>query len=31
LDKLEGIDAFQHRPVLKGWDWLSVAWRVVGM
>ena len=31
LDKLEGIDAFQQRPVLKGWDWLSVAWRALGM
>lgn len=31
LDKLEGIDAFQHRPVLKGLDWLSVAWRALGM
>jgi hypothetical protein len=31
LDKLEGVDAFQHRPVLKGMDWLSVAWRAALM
>jgi phytoene/squalene synthetase len=31
LDKLEDVDAFQHRPVLKGLDWLSVAWRALGM
>ena len=31
LDKLEQLDAFQQRPALKGLDWLSVAWRAVGM
>jgi hypothetical protein len=31
LDKLEGVDAFQHRPDLKGLDWLNVAWRALGM
>ena len=31
LDKLEDVDAFLHRPVLKGLDWLSVAWRAAGM
>ena len=31
LDKLEDVDAFLHRPVLKGLDWLNVAWRSAWM
>jgi squalene synthase HpnC len=31
LDKLENVDAFKHRPVLKGLDWLNVAWRSAWM
>jgi phytoene/squalene synthetase len=31
LDKLDNVDAFKHRPVLKGLDWLNVAWRSAWM
>ena len=31
LDKLDGVDAFKCRPVLKGLDWLNIAWRAAVM
>jgi phytoene/squalene synthetase len=31
LNKLQQVDAFQHRPVLKGRDWLNLAWRAAWM
>ena len=31
LNKLQQVDTFQHRPVLKGRDWLNLAWRAAWM
>ena len=29
--ELQGADVFQHRPVLSGWDWIVIGWRVMRM
>ena len=31
LDKLDKVDAFEQRPVLKGLDWVRMVWRGVWM
>ena len=31
LDKLDKVDAFEQRPVLKGLDWVRMVWRAVWM
>jgi phytoene/squalene synthetase len=31
LDKLDKVDAFKLRPVLKGLDWVRMVWRAVWM
>ena len=31
LDKLNNVDAFEQRPVLKGLDWVRMVWRAVWM
>ena len=31
LDKLDKVDAFEQRPLLKGLDWVRMVWRAVWM